>query len=345
VTSLALLLAMTVGVAQPPAPATDSASAATVPAQPADPPQVPAVYRVTGSRIGIGRDIHVPRDEEVADAVVVVGGSARIDGRVREGIIVVGGNLHLGPAADVRGDVALVGGEITREAGARLLGSVSYVSIGSWPDLGNVFGWWGALSLGEIGRWLGLVATVVRVSILATLVVLILLVARAPVARVGRAAAAEPFRAAVVGLAAEVLFLPMLLIVSIALGITIIGLPIVALLVPVAVILAFAGLLLGFTALACRVGEWVEDRLGWRPRSAFLAAAVGMALIVGPTLLARTLDVAPGPLHAAAFSLLVAGAVAEFVVWTIGLGATLMTGFGRWHTAPPPIESQPPALS
>jgi hypothetical protein len=295
---------------------------------------------MTGSRIAIGRDIHVPSDEEVVDAVVVVGGSLRIDGRVREGVIVVGGNLHLGPTADVRGDVALVGGEITREPSARLLGSVSYVSVGAWPDLGSMFGWWRTFPLGEIGRWLGLAATIVRISVLATLVVFILLIARAPVARVGRAAAAEPVRAALVGLAAEVLFLPLLLIVSIALGITIIGLPIVALLVPLAVILACAGLLLGYTALACRIGEWVEDRLGWRPRSAFLAAAIGMALIVGPTLVARMLDVAPAPLHVAALSLLAAGAIAEFLVWTIGFGATLMTGFGRWHTTPPPLESQ-----
>jgi hypothetical protein len=297
------------------------------------------VYRVTGSRIAVGRDILVPQDEEVADAVVVIGGSLRIDGRVREGVVVVGGNLHLGATADVRGDVALVGGDITRETGSRLLGSVSDVSFGGWPDLGRLFGWWSGFPLGDLWRWLSLAATVVRVSVLATLMVVILIVARAPVARVGRAAAAEPVRAAIVGLAAEVLFLPFLLIVSIALGLTIIGLPIVALLIPLAIILGSVGLLLGYTALACRIGEWVEDRLGWRPRSAFLAAAIGLVLIVAPTVLARALDVAPAPLHVAALALLAAGAVAEFVVWTIGLGATLMTGFGRWHTTPPPLES------
>jgi hypothetical protein len=34
---------------------------------------------------------------------------------------------------------------------------------------------------------------------------------------------------------------------------------------------------------------------------------------------------------------LITGVAAEFLVWTIGLGATLMTGFGRWNVAPPPI--------
>ena len=77
---------------------------------------------------------------------------------------------------------------------------------------------------------------------------------------------------------------------------------------------------------------------GWRPRSAVLATAMGMVLIITPTLLARLLGVAPEPLRLAGFGVLVAGALVEFLIWTIGLGATLMTGFGRWNTTPPPIE-------
>jgi hypothetical protein len=180
----------------------------------------------------------------------------------------------------------------------------------------------------------------VRVSLLAALMVIVLLIARAPVARVGRAAAAAPIRAAVVGLAAEVLFLPLLLVGSIGLGITIIGLPLVFLLVPMAFLVALVALLLGYTALACRLGEWLEDRLGWRPRSAYLATALGLLLIVLPTLLARLLGVAPEPLRMAAFGVLVAGVAAEFLIWTIGLGATLMTGFGRWNSTPPPLDAR-----
>lgn len=294
--------------------------------------QPPPVYRMTGSRVAVGRDIHVTADEEVTNAVVVIGGSLRVDGRVRDGILVVGGDVHLGPTAHVRGDVALVGGQLTRENSSRLTGSVSYVSFGEWTRLVN-FQWWPALDFGGLGRWLGLAATISRVSLLAVLMLVIVLVARAPVARVGRAAAADPFRAAVVGLAAEVLFVPLVLIFSVALGITIIGLPIVALLIPLAMITAVTALLLGYTALACRIGEWVEARLGWKPHSAVMATVVGLFLIVGPTLLARMLDVAPAPLHAIAFALLIAGAVVEFVVWTIGLGATLLTGFGRFNPA------------
>src|SRR6186713_2327757 len=80
----------------------------------------PTVYRTTGARIAFAQDIRIERDEEVSDAVVVVGGSATIDGRVRDGVVVVGGDLHLSSTADVRGDVVLVGGRLTRDAGAQL---------------------------------------------------------------------------------------------------------------------------------------------------------------------------------------------------------------------------------
>ena len=64
-------------------------------------------------------------------------------------------------------------------------------------------------------------AQVSRVSVLGVLMAMLLLVARAPVARVGRAALAEPLRAFVIGLAAEIFFLPVLVAASIGLALTI----------------------------------------------------------------------------------------------------------------------------
>jgi hypothetical protein len=336
-----LLLAFAV-ILQPPVPPAPPAAPEAPPAPPAPREAAPAsavTYRITGTRVAIGQDVRIAADEEILDGVAVVGGSLQVAGRLREGAVVIGGDIHLLPTADVPGDLVLVGGTLIRDPGARVSGAVSYVSLGQWSRSIGLFDWGPRLTLGETGRWLSLAATVFRLSLLAALTLLVLLIARAPVARVGRTAAAEPVRAAIVGLAAEVLFLPLLLILSIALGLTIIGLPFIFLLVPVAVVLALAALLLGYTALACRLGEWLEDRLGWKPRSAFLATAMGMLLIVAPTLLARLLGVAPEPLRMAAFAVLIAGIVAEFLVWTIGLGATILTGFGRWNTSPPPIEA------
>jgi hypothetical protein len=173
------------------------------------------------------------------------------------------------------------------------------------------------------------------------LMALVLIVARAPVARVGRAAAAEPLRALIIGFAAVIFFVPVLVAASIALAITIVGIPLVAILVPIAIVLAMFALVLGYTAMACRIGEWLEDRFGWQPGNAFIATALGFVLIVGPTLVARMMGVGPDLFQLGAFTLLMAGMAIEFLVWMVGLGAAIMTGLGRWHTAPPPIVVTP----
>jgi hypothetical protein len=303
-------------------------------------PNSPATtYRLTGTRIAFGQDIRVERDEEVTDAVVVIGGSLTIDGRVRDGVVVVGGDLRLSPTADVRGDVVLVGGELTRDAGAQLAGGVNYVSFGEWWRQ-NTW-WWPSIRFGAFSRWLSLAGTLARVSVLGLLMAMMLMVARAPVARVGRAALAEPLRALIVGLAAEVFFVPVLIAASIGLAITIIGIPFVAVLVPVAIVMLVFAFVLGFTALACRLGEWIEDRLGWQPGNAFVATAIGFVVLLAPTLLARFLSVASGGIEPVTFLLVAIGLTIEFFAWTIGLGAAIVTGLGRWYTVPPPIASQP----
>ena len=302
-------------------------------------------YRLTGTRLALGQDVHIERDEEVTDAAIVVGGALIVDGRVRDGIVVVGGDLRLTATADVRGDIVLVGGQLTRDAGARHAGSVNYISFGDWSR--RTFGWLPTFEFGEFGRWLSLAGTFARVSLLAVLMALTLLVARPAVARSGRAAVAEPIRAALIGLAAEVFFVPALVAASIGLAITIIGIPFLALLVPIALAIAVFALVLGFTSLACRLGEWVEDRVGWQPGNAFIATTIGFVLIMGPTLAARLIGVGPDALRPLAFVILMFGLAIEFLAWTVGLGAAIVTGLGRWHTVPPPIAtgSAPPATS
>jgi hypothetical protein len=299
----------------------------------------PTTYRLTGARIAVGQDIRIERDEEVTDAVIVLGGSAIIDGRVRDGVVVVGGNLHLSATADVRGEVVLVGGQLTRDTGARLVGDISYVSFGEWTR--RNFGFLPSVRFGEFGRWLSLAGTMARISVLGLLMAMVLVVARAPVARVGRAALAEPLRALVIGVAAEVFFIPFLIAASIGLAITIIGIPFVAVFVPIAIVMAVFAFVLGFTALACRLGEWIEDRLGWQPGNAFVATAIGFIVLLAPTLLARFMNVASSSVAPLTFGLVTIGLTVEFVAWTIGLGAAVMTGLGRWYTVPPPITAHP----
>jgi hypothetical protein len=308
-------------------------------AQPGEPSDT-TTYRLTGTRIAFGQNVRVERNEEVTDAAIVIGGDLAVDGRVRDGIVVVGGNLHLSATADVRGDIVLVGGALTRDSGARLAGGVNYVSFGEWSR--RNFGWWPTIRFGEAGRWLSLAGTLARISVLVVLMIMLLIVARAPVARVGRAALAEPLRAFVVGLVAEIFFIPVLVAASIGLALTIIGIPFVAVLVPIAIVIAVFAFVLGFTALACRLGEWIEDRLGWQPGNAFVATAIGVFILLAPTMIARLVDVASVGAAPLTFLLVAVGLTVEFLAWTTGLGAAIITGLGRWYTVPPPI-SVPPA--
>jgi hypothetical protein len=296
----------------------------------------PRVYRTIETRVAIGRSITVAADEEVSDAVVVIGGSVRVDGHIRDNLVVVAGNATLGPQAVVRGDVVVVGGRLTREPGAQLRGSITDVTLGEWAPW--QFGDWyiPAFDFGDFGRWVALFGTVFRISLLAVVMAILLIVARAPVARIGLAAAATPARAFITGLAAEVFFLPLLVVGSLALIVTIIGIPLVVVFVPLAILIGVLAMALGFTALATRIGEWIEDRFGWQGHNAFVAAALGLLVVVGPSLVSRMLGLAPG-VGVAGFLLLMTGVIVEFVVWTIGLGATLLTGFGRWSTVPPPV--------
>jgi hypothetical protein len=298
----------------------------------------PTTYRVTGTRIAVGQDVRIERDEEVSDAVIVVGGNLIIDGRVRDGVFVAGGDVHLSSTADVRGDLVVAGGTLTRESGARQLGSVSYISFGEWWQR-NTW-WWPTIRFGEFGRWVSLFGTVARIAVLGLLMMILLTLGRAAVARTGRAAFGEPVRAFLIGLAAEIFFVPFLIAASIGLIITIIGIPFVAVLVPIAILLLVFAFVLGFTAFACRLGELVEDKLGWQPGNAFIATAIGFVILITPTLIARFVDFAPG-VAPVTFILLALGLAVEFVAWTIGLGAAIITGLGRWYTVPPPIAAPP----
>jgi hypothetical protein len=87
-------------------------------------------------RVSFGTDVEVGPDEDIRGDVVVVGADARVLGRVRGDLVILGGTLELGPTARVDGDLAVAGGDLKRAAGARIDGSIVGVSdAGLDPDL------------------------------------------------------------------------------------------------------------------------------------------------------------------------------------------------------------------
>jgi uncharacterized RDD family membrane protein YckC len=105
--------------------------------------------------ISIFGDAHV--DGEVIDAVVTIFGNAHvtgpvhggvismfgntyIDGPVHEAAVAIFGDLELGPHADVTGDVAVVAGKLTREAGSAVRGE-SEIIAGGLPAVEGLRVW------------------------------------------------------------------------------------------------------------------------------------------------------------------------------------------------------------
>src|SRR5262245_51958044 len=103
-------------------------------AQPADPQPEPAAEQLETSpiprsrgvrssrnhdRVSIGNDTAVNEGETVGN-LVVIGGSAVVDGTVLGDLVAILGNVKLGPKAVLKHDLVVVGGKLDADPGASL---------------------------------------------------------------------------------------------------------------------------------------------------------------------------------------------------------------------------------
>lgn len=337
----------------PQVPAAPESAGAPAQPPPSPPPSRPRVrpeagelapngrpWRQSASRVRIGGSVTVHEDEYVTEPVVAVGGSVTVLGRVDDDVVAVGGSVRLGPHARVRGDVTAVGGGIDQEPGAWIGGSVNEVGfgVGSFHFEPWAVGlpWWSGHEM--FSGSFKLLGTILRVSLVLLLAMVVALVAARPVERIAERATREPWVSGFVGLLAQLLFVPVLVLTVVVLAISIIGIPLLVL-VPLGVLAFLAAFLVGFTGLALRIGSWAAPG-----RSPFVALAVGVVLVAAVTLLARLLALLPVPLWPITWVVALAGFLIEYVVWTMGLGAALLTRFGTRGASPPPASTQPPPV-
>lgn len=272
--------------------------------------------------------MHVEEDESIDGDVVVIGGSATVEGEVIGEVVVVGGSLRLGPRANVTKDVVVVGGSLDRDPGATVGGKVEEVSPGAF-DFKNLQGrrgrvgeWW----RGRFGPTFSLVSTLVRVGVLCLLVALVVMFARGYVDRVGVRAAAEPLKAGAIGLLAQLLFVPLLIITIVVFVITIIGIPLLVL-IPFGVLGLMLFALAGFSAVASLAGGWLTRRFGWTEYGPIATAVLGVVMIAAPMLLARLIGLGGGPLWLLSMGLMLVGFLLEYAAWTVGVGAVALARF------------------
>ncbi len=281
------------------------------------------------AKIHIGGGVEVREGELVDGPVVAVAGSVTVNGEVRQDVVAVAGNVTLGPKARVGGDVTAVGGTIDRDPHAQVEGKINEIGL-RMPHirLGPRF-WLPAPGfLGGGLRWAEAMVTLFRMVLFGLLALLVFLLAPNPVARIERAAAAEPWKAGLVGIFTQLLFLPVFLLTIIILTVSIVGIPLLLFVPPLAILAFIAAFFLGFTGVAYGVGRWVEQRFRWTGQSAYVLLLVGLVAIWAVTIAGRFVSIGGWPLWVIASALLIVGFLVEYVAWTVGLGAAVMTRFG-----------------
>ena len=300
-------------------------------------------------RVRFGGSVAVEEGETVNGDVVAIGGSVRVDGTVSGDAVAIGGGLRLGPHAEVEGDVVTLGGALSRDPGARIGGGIVDIPIGNF-DFGQLrwrrFPFGRALLpalpfFGAAAGLLALLGTLMRVFVLSILASIVLLVGRDYVERVSARAALEPPKAGAVGVLAQLLFVPLLVATIVVLVITLIGIPLLVL-IPFALLALAVVFLVGFTAVAYWVGRLVSAKLAWHDENPYIAAVLGILLLVSPLLVARLLGLANWLMFPITGSLVFLGLLVEYAAWTVGFGAVALQRFARPSAAPP---SAPPVTA
>jgi hypothetical protein len=281
------------------------------------------------------RDYYLAAGAIAREPVVVIGGSATIDGQTDEDVVVIGGTLRLGPKAVVGGDVVTVGGKAVIDPAATVRGTVDSAAA-EWPQVDFGFGWpaWSAR-----GWWpfAALSATVFRLSLVLIISLLLTVVAPGWIRSMG-VRASSALSSGLVGAVAEVLFVPALVAVVIGLAISIVGIPLLGAIPFVLAIgaLAWTG---GFAAVAVCLGARLRG--GSVATSSALAAdlVIGCVAITAFTIIAHVISLGPGWMTPLGWMMRAAGIAVEYVAWTIGLGAVISGRFVRSSHVPPPMPA------
>ena len=303
-----------------------------------------------GAHILLGQDFELGEGATSPEKVIVLGGSATINGHVEDDLVVVGGSIHLGPTSIVDGDVSVVGGELDRDAAAQVDGDVHVAHV-SLPWNWN-WAWGLPVGLPSIGRlwWQGaaLAFTIGRIVLILLLSMMLVAVAPRRIASIAAQFVSAPGVSTVCGFGAEILFAPALICVAVVMIITIVGIPLLAAL-PL-LVAAFALMwVAGYAAVAGVLGarlrgtDWYLH--GVRPIDVFLGSIVLSSL----TIVGQVLLLSGGWLAPLAFVVRSTGWFIEYMAWTMGLGAALVAwlrpgGFNPGSIPPvvPPLPSPSP---
>jgi hypothetical protein len=287
----------------------------------------------TGVHFRMMRDYYLAAGATAAEPIVVIGGGATIDGHAEDDVVVVGGTLRLGPKAVVDGDVVTVGGDAVIDPAATVRGTVDTALI-EWPDIDWGVAW-------PFGNWRGLwpfaalSATVMRLALVLTVSLMLTVIAPGWVRSMG-VRASSTVSSGLLGAAAEILFVPVLIAVIVGLVISIVGIPLLGA-IPFALALGLLAWTGGFAAVAACLGARLRGSSIATSSSLLTDLLIGFVAISALSIVAHVVSVGPGWTSPLGWMMRAGGIAIEYVAWTIGLGAALSSRFVRSHAMPPPV--------
>ncbi len=303
------------------------------------------IYTIDHDIVKTGRNIVVEEYEEVDGEVVAVGGDVTVKGTVTGNVIAVGGDVFVKSTGVVEGDAVSLGGRVEKEVGAIIRGE--RVGVDFFPDrvvprvLGlppttvirfpPFFGGFGGLAL---------FARIVKIILFLFLGIVVISILPKQVTKVKDKVRQDFLKSALVGFAAEILILP----IFVLLVVTIIGIPVALLVEP---LLILAALILGYSGVSYFIGEKLREGTSLKPETPMLTLVIGILAVESVLLLARVVGIFGHFLFGFSWILTFIGWTIWYVAVTVGFGASILTRLGtrpkELELAEAPAESSEPA--
>ena len=290
----------------------------------------PRVYTTGEDIVKFGSDVVVEEDEKIDGDVVALGGGIEVRGIVTGNVVAIGGDVDVFPTGMVEGDAVSIGGNVIKRGGAVIEGEK--VSIGFFRS--HLFRFPFMPPPFHIPLW-ATFARILKIIFFIFLGIVVISILPKNVAKVKEKVKHDFLKSGLVGLAAEILIIP----IFILLIITIIGIPVALLVEP---LLILAAVILGYTGICLFVGEKLQEHTSLKPDTKIMILVIGILAVELVPLLARVLGIFGGPFSPFAWIITFLGWMIGYVVITVGLGAAVLTRLG---TRPKDISPAPVAVS
>jgi hypothetical protein len=303
------------------------------------PPRVLVLPKASSTSEGVfkfGSDIVVEEDEEIDGDVVALGGNIQIKGSVTGNVVAIGGDVDVFSTGLVEGDAVSIGGHVTKRGQAEVRGEK--VSVGLFTGPRFKFPFMGTqpsfiFHPFQLPAW-AFFLRIFRILFFIFLGIVVISILPKNVTKIKEKVKHDFLKSGLVGLAAEILFLP----IFILLIITIIGIPIALLVQPLFIL---AALILGYTGTCYFIGERLQEHTSLKPGTKIMILVIGILAVELVPLVGRMVGIFGGPLSPLALIITLIGWLIAYVVITVGLGASILTRLG---TRPKDITPAPAVI-